>query len=291
MPLSGKSPGDRLESAAASLGDGPGEDAATRAAAVHVVDKYVRSGSVVALGTGQVTGNIFDYLKDCVDVKLLKDIKILPTSDVAASEAAFHGLPQTSIGETDEVDVLFQEVDEIDTASGTFISGRQAEPHQPQLMKARLAAKRAKEVVALLQTETKAERLGGWLPVVIEGDNWEDIAEEIDTIFLGDAEIWRRPTEGTANPRGGNNPYLSPEGHNIIDIRFDGTLKLYGEEVEYEKISNEIMAVAGVVTHGLFLNTATATLTIKSDGPVVETLVNKHGFSFLWDAGGFSMSE
>ena len=32
----------------------------------------------------------------------------------------------------------------------------------------------------------------------------------------------RRPAEGTANPRGGDNPYVSPEGYNIIDVKFTG---------------------------------------------------------------------
>ena len=46
------------------------------------------------------------------------------------------------------------------------------------------------------------------------------IAEELEDIWLGDAEVWRRPAQGTANPLGGRNPYISPEGHTIVDIRF-----------------------------------------------------------------------
>lgn len=30
-------------------------------------------------------------------------------------------------------------------------------------------------------------RLGGSLPVVIEAEDWESIAEEVDDIFVGDA--------------------------------------------------------------------------------------------------------
>jgi hypothetical protein len=40
----------------------------------------------------------------------------------------------------------------------------------------------------------------------------------------------RRPTSGTANPRGGKDPYISPDGHNICDIRFYEGLKLFGED-------------------------------------------------------------
>ena len=35
-----------------------------------------------------------------------------------------------------------------------------------------------------------AERLVGWLPVVIQDEGWEETAERIDDMFLGDAEIW-----------------------------------------------------------------------------------------------------
>ena len=36
-------------------------------------------------------------------------------------------------------------------------------------------------------------RLGGTLPVVVEDSVWEDTAEEIDDIVLGDAEVWCAP--------------------------------------------------------------------------------------------------
>lgn len=37
-------------------------------------------------------------------------------------------------------------------------------------------------------------RLGNALPIVIEGgDDWEEAAEELDSMFLGDAEVWYAP--------------------------------------------------------------------------------------------------
>jgi ribose 5-phosphate isomerase A len=41
--------------------------------------------------------------------------------------------------------------------------------------------------------------LAGSVPVLVgPAEEWEDIAEELDDIFLGDAELWRRPVSGTA---------------------------------------------------------------------------------------------
>lgn len=34
-------------------------------------------------------------------------------------------------------------------------------------------------------------RLGGDLPVAVDEEVWEDAAEELDDIFVGDADIWR----------------------------------------------------------------------------------------------------
>jgi ribose 5-phosphate isomerase A len=35
-----------------------------------------------------------------------------------------------------------------------------------------------------------------------------------------------------ANPRGGDNPYVIPDGHNIVDVRFYEGMKLFGEDAK-----------------------------------------------------------
>jgi hypothetical protein len=41
----------------------------------------------------------------------------------------------------------------------------------------------------------------------------------------------RRPSEGTANPRGGPNPFVSEDGaYTLVDVRFYEGFKLYGED-------------------------------------------------------------
>eukprot|EP00955_Chlamydomonas_euryale_P020061 213604-Chlamydomonas_euryale.AAC.4 len=110
------------------------------------------------------------------------------------------------------------------------------------------------------------KRLYGTLPVVVNGDNWEAIGEELDDIFVGDAELWRRSNDDRSQPRGGDDPYVSPEGHNLIDIRFVDTLKLFGEEEPYEKILSEIRSVDGVYSYGLLLQEAEAAVVADAEG-------------------------
>ena len=64
----------------------------------------------------------------------------------------------------------------------------------------------------------------------------------------------RRPTSGTANPRGGSDPYLSSSNEHILDIKFESSLRLDGREsCSYEDIAEAIEEISGVVAHGLVL--------------------------------------
>jgi hypothetical protein len=67
-----------------------------------------------------------------------KGVTAVPASDVAASEAAICGIPQQNYFDLKEIDVFLAEVDELDRTDFSVVMGRQAEPHQPQLMRARL---------------------------------------------------------------------------------------------------------------------------------------------------------
>ena len=83
----------------------------------------------------------------------------------------------------------------------------------------------------------------------------------------------RRPVQGPANARGGDNPYVSPEGHNIVDIKFEegGSFKLFGEEQPYSNMLEEIRSIKGVITTGLFLNMADAVIVAtRGDPELVE---------------------
>ncbi len=81
--------------------------------------------------------------------------------------------------------------------------------------------------------------------------------------------------ERNANARGGDHPYVSPEGHNIVDIKFEdeGSFRLFGEEQPYEEIIKEISAVPGLITHGLLLGVADAVVVAREAGdPLVYEL-------------------
>lgn len=241
-----------------------------RDAAHMLVNDHITSNQTVAFGSGQLVNLTIDRIGQLLANGTLKNVAGIAACDAAAHEAAYRGVPLLPLEDECEIDVLIEEADQIDLEANAFIKGLKSQPQQPQLLQLRAVAKRAKKLVVLADSGTVVPRLCGSMPVVVDGEDWESPAEEIDDLFLGDAEIWRRPMFGTANPRGGDNPYVSPDGHNIVDIRFYETLKLLGEDAPYVDIAAEIDNVAGVKAHGLFLGDAHTVYVSSPQGTRVQ---------------------
>lgn len=128
----------------------------------------------------------------------LQGVSCIASSDASASEAAFHGVPQAKLEEAGCVDFLLDVASELDVgpAGGlAYVVGRGASGEQVALpclqrLRALLGASSTVCVVAEREAACSA-RLGGSLPVLVEGAEWEETAEELDDLFLGDAEVWR----------------------------------------------------------------------------------------------------
>ena len=134
---------------------------------------------------------------------------------------------------------------------------------------------RKKSVKVVLLKELFVDKIGGSIPIVVEAENWEEHAEELDDLFLGDAEVWRRGATFDANPRGGKNPYVSADGsHTLLDLRFEDPinsgrwecgLMLDGKpcgpyELQYA-LEND---VEGVLAHGIYTQ-ADVVITLNPD--------------------------
>ena len=135
---------------------------------------------------------------------------------------------------------------------------------QPDLILTRKVIRKSVKVVLLVSALGDPVPLGGSVPVAIVGgqSEWEECAEELDDIFLGDADVWRRGAEVEANPRGGKTPYLSADGvHTIVDLRFNDPLndgerwddgfQLFGSAATPYQIAAEVETVDGVLAHGI----------------------------------------
>ncbi|KAL0049748.1 hypothetical protein WJX82_009107 [Trebouxia sp. C0006] len=226
----------------------------TQRCAEELVQQHVHSNDVVGLGTGVLVNAVIECLAQKTTSGLLQA-----------------GVPVTSLAEHPMVDVMFEEVDEIVVQEPDlpFIAGRLAEPVQPNLLRMRALLSASKHNIVLVDgIENTSARLRGVLPVVVDADYWEDIGEVLDDIFIPEAEIWRRSVAGydPTDPRAISSPYLSAQGHNVLDVKFYGPMKLFGEDASYSSIAEEIEKQAGVITHGLFVSVADSAAMFTQDG-------------------------
>ncbi|GFR47142.1 hypothetical protein Agub_g8832 [Astrephomene gubernaculifera] len=252
---------------------------AKREAARVCVDRFVRNNTLLALGQGEMVNLVVAEVGRRLAEGSLQDVAGVPVCDMAAHEAAFHGLPLVPESRAGEASLLLADADQFDPAANAALLGCACEPQQPdvpRLLRAAAVPTEAGEagprVVLLTEASRVVSRLGGVLPVWLDADVWEEAAEQLDDIFLGDAEIWRRSFTGQPeDPRGGEHPYISPQGHTIVDVRFYEGLKLYGEDEPYDKIADEVRQVEGVVAHGLLIGRAAAAVVARAgeEGPQV----------------------
>lgn len=78
----------------------------------------------------------------------------MPACGTAAHEAAYHGVPQTTLDACGgRVSLLLQQVDQYDAAANAALVGIRAEPVQPELPRLRSAAAVAEQVVLLAEEQ------------------------------------------------------------------------------------------------------------------------------------------
>ena len=214
----------------------------------------MRPGHVVALGTGPMVVLATEYLGRRIKDGSLAGVTALPTSATSASEAAFYGVPVAPPPSgAPRVDVMIEQAEELAEQDGTlaFVTGRARVPAQPELRRAQELREAASTLVVLATEEAVTPALDGCVPILVDADDWEEVAESLDDVFLGDAELWRRPMSGVADPSGGDRPHISAEGHTIIDLIFEDGLRIAGERASAAEITAAIEEVPGVLAHGL----------------------------------------
>jgi DNA-binding transcriptional regulator LsrR (DeoR family) len=90
----------RLVRTAASSSDAnaaTAAEAAVRQAAALLADTFLRDEITVGVGTGLGVNCVLEELAHRLESGKLRGVRCVPASDAAASEAAFHGLPLTTL--------------------------------------------------------------------------------------------------------------------------------------------------------------------------------------------------
>ncbi|KAI4299835.1 hypothetical protein L6164_033259 [Bauhinia variegata] len=214
-------------------------------AAQYTVDTYVKSGMVIGLGSGHASGMAIQYLGRQLRTGVLKDIVGVPMSVASASEAAKAGVPMDNYQDNSQIDFAFDDADVIEEGTLVAIIGRRKLQGEESILQEKSILNAANKLVFIVEENQYKRGLEGSVPVLVKGLNWLGTAEEIDDIFLGDAEVWRRPSIGQAGPLGGDFPLVTREGHNVIDVIFTSPI------VSLVEVAEGLDKVEGVVDHGV----------------------------------------
>lgn len=265
---------------------GLSEEASARAAAAWAVDYHVKDGYVVGLGDGPLVALATEHLGRKLRDGHLKGVSVLPASALAAAQAAVNGVPVQPGLPAPAVDVLFEQPDALDADWGSiaYVTGRSCVPAQPELE--RLAAMRvdAKSIVLIAEPDAlmpPGTRLCGSVPVLVDDEDWEETAELLDDVFIGDASLWRRGISSSlTDPRGGDAPYTSAEGQTILDILFEdeGTWHIDGEAAGPDEVAELLDQADGVLAHGIVVRGVTAAI-VAQPGQANPTILFPSGSS------------
>lgn len=206
----------------------------------------VEPNMVVGLGTGRAAAMFVRALARRVDDGLA--IRGIPTSLKTAELAKELAVPLTTLDETCDIDIDVDGADEVDP-SLNLIKG-----HGGALLRERVVASVSKRFVVLIGEEKLVTHLGAKMSVPVEVVPFAVSVARAGLRRLG-ADVALRTS--------GDGPFVSDNGNQILDARFD----TIGDARDLER---RIDALPGVVDSGLFIGMAD--LVLVHDGKNFRTM-------------------
>ncbi|XP_020553841.1 probable ribose-5-phosphate isomerase 4, chloroplastic isoform X1 [Sesamum indicum] len=158
-------------------------------AARYTVDSFVESGMVIGLGSGRASGFAIQYLGRQLRSGAITDIIGIPTSVDSASEAAKAGVPLDQYRDSSKIDLAFDDADVIEEESLAAVIGRQKMQGGESIIQEKTILRAAGKLILIATAKQYQGVIDGSIPVLIKSINWLETAEEIDDLFLGDAEV------------------------------------------------------------------------------------------------------
>jgi len=209
-------------------------DAAHLDAARRAVD-LIHAGMVLGLGTGAMAGAAVREIALRLAAGRLSDIVGIPTSNATRDLARKVGVPLTDLSASPRIDITIDGADEV-TPSGDLIKGLGG-----ALLREKIVAVNSRRLVIVVDDAKLVQQLGRRAPLPIEviSFGW---STHLD--FL--RELGAEP----ALRHGGESPFLTDDGHYIIDARFLGGID------DPHALADALAMRTGVVETGLFLGMA-----------------------------------
>ena len=208
--------------------------------------QWVASGMHIGLGTGSTAAYAIRAIGRRIREEGLS-IRGVPTSSAAGLLAREHGVPLCTLNEvTGSLDLALDGADEVSSALD-LIKGRGAAHTREKLV-----AQQARRFVVLIDPSKQVEQLGTKMPVPVE------VMPMAADIVL--RSIHALGAEGQL--RMGlrkDGPVVTDQGFWVIDAWFDGI-------EDPAALNSALLAMPGVLDHGLFVQMATDVIVGTPDG-------------------------
>lgn len=216
-------------------------DARTAAAAAAV--ELVEPGMTIGLGSGRALWKVVELLAASG-----QPVRAAVASSRTQELAREAGFELVELDGTVELDLALDGADEVDPQLRLIKGGGGA------LLREKIVISAARRFVVVAEAAKRVERLGqGFrLPVEVVRFGWKDTHRRLSAL-LPDAEL--------RGALAGSEPYLTDEGHYILDAPIP-------PEADPAALALALKTIAGVVEHGLFLEMAEVALLGNEDGSV-----------------------
>lgn len=213
----------------------------------------VQSGMRLGLGTGSTAKHFVDLLGEKVAAGL--DVICVATSEVTARQAESLSIPLSDLDHLGQLDLTVDGADEIDPQLNLIKGGGGA------LLREKIVADASARMIVIADASKLVDTLGRYpLPIEVNrfglGATRHAVAEIIKAHGAEGGLRLRGEAEGSA--------FVTDGGHLILDAFF-------GRISRPEALSRDLLDIAGVVQHGLFLNMCSKAYVATPNG--VETLL------------------
>jgi ribose 5-phosphate isomerase A len=205
----------------------------------------IENGMKVGLGTGSTANFFIDALAERG-----LDIVCVSTSKASEARARDKGLRLTTLDETPALDITIDGADEIGPKLSLIKGGGGA------LLYEKIVATASKSMVVIADESKIVDHLGAF-PLPIEVIPFGLAATRLAVIKACE----KCGLNGTLQMRGtkAGERFMTDAGHLILDAKLD-------KIEDPERLAAALVAIAGVVEHGLFLNIATSALIATDQG-------------------------
>jgi ribose 5-phosphate isomerase A len=220
-------------------------DAQKRAAAARALE-FVRPGMRLGLGTGSTARHFVELLGERVRGGL--DVIAVPTSKATQADAARAGIPLTTLDAMPKLDLTVDGADEI-APDLTLIKGGGG-----ALLREKIVAAASARMIAIADESKWVRELGRFpLPIEVVQFGIAATRRAIEAAAAGGAQlgIERRMKDGHV--------FVTDEGHCILDAAF-------GRIADPKSLASRLVAIPGVVEHGLFIGMAQAVILAGPQG-------------------------